>query len=85
MITDAGMEAYRGEYIVIWKDAPGQQISTLVDANDNPVIRDASYLIANDIATVTNEAALMSVLDATDGRKIAISTTLARSTLGWDV
>lgn len=73
------------EYIVIWKDAAGQQVSTIVDAYDRPVRRDVDYLLAQDIPVLSKKEDVLTVLKHADGRKVALEPELARSTLGWDL
>lgn len=73
------------KYIVIWQDAPGQQVSTVVDGNNNPIPRDAEYLEVNGIPTFGSEDVVHSTLDLADGTKFAITPELARATLGWEV
>lgn len=73
------------EWIVIWKDSPGQQVSTTVDAHNEPVRRDAEYLQAQGIQTLEDESAVLFVLKAANGDKFAITPELARATLGWDL
>lgn len=72
-------------YIVVWKDAPGQQVSTVVDAHDVPVQRDEAYLARNNIVIYHSQDDVLETLEAATGHKFAITADLARSTLGWDV
>ena len=73
------------EFIVFWKDAPGQQVSTTVDAYNNPVRRDAENLEAQGIPVLRKKDDVLSILNRADGTKVAIAPDLARSTLGWDI
>ena len=73
------------EYIVVWKEAPGQQVSTVVDAHDAPVRRDVDYLLAQEIPVVGDSRTALQVLEKADGRKIALEPETARSALGWDL
>lgn len=72
-------------YIVIWKDQPGQQVSTVVDANNVPVARDEDYLASNDIPVVDETVEIFDTLKRADGQKIAVTYYQARQSLGWDV
>lgn len=71
-------------YIVVWKDAQGQQISTVADARGEIVQRDPEYLEQNGIPLLDGDAVL-STLDHADGYKFAITVDDARDKLGWDV
>lgn len=73
------------KYIVIWKDEPGQQVSTVVDSNNAPIKRDEEYLKTNKIELLDNEAEVFQVLSEADGEKVAVTPELARATLGWEV
>lgn len=73
------------KYVVFWKSAPGQQVSTVVDAHNQPVLRDEEYLDANDIPVLHEEELVFSALETPTGYKYAIEPELARATLGWDV
>jgi len=73
------------EYIVIWKEAPGQQVSTVVDAHDVPVRRSTAYLMAQDIPVLDDLSDVLTTLEHANGRKIAVEPELARSALGWDL
>ena len=72
-------------YIIFWKDSPGQQVSTVVDAHNQPVLRDDDYLETNDIPKLYNADHVFTVLDLAEGQRFAIEPELARVTLGWDV
>lgn len=72
-------------YIVFWKNSPGQQVSTVVDAHNQPVLRDGEYLSIHGITVLQDSDAVFSVLDEAAGDKYAVDRDLARSTLGWDV
>lgn len=72
-------------YIVFWKDAPGQQVSTVVDAENRPVQRDSEYIKQYDITVLTNEHDVLDVLSQASGRHYATTPEIARATLGWDV
>lgn len=72
-------------YLVIWKDGPGQQVSTVVDSNNEPMQRDAEYVKQQNITQASNEEAVFMFLREADGTKFAVTPELARETLGWDV
>jgi hypothetical protein len=72
-------------YIVFWKEAPGQQVSTVVDARDQVVKRDQSYLESNSITVLTDPEAALQVLEQADGTHYAVTPEVARQVLGWDV
>lgn len=73
------------DYIVIWKDAPGQQVSTVVDAHDQPARRDWEYIVNNSIPVIDNEDKVIAELAVANGEKFAVPTQVARDVLGWDV
>ena len=73
------------KYIVVWKDKPGQRISTVLDARDEIVRRDPEYLQENGIPTFGQKEVVLNVLEMADGKKFAISEEMARDVLGWDV
>ncbi len=73
------------KYIVFWKSSHGQQVSTVVDAHNQPVLRDDDYLDTNDIPELTNPELVFTALDLAEGSRYAITPELARETLGWDV
>lgn len=73
------------EYIVFWKDAPGQQVSTVIDANQEPVRRDEDYVHVNDIEVLDNDEQVIVALSEADGKKYAVEPQVARRVLGWDV
>jgi hypothetical protein len=73
------------DYIVFWKDAPGQQVSTTVDAYNNPVRRDYEYIKAQNIGIATSKDSILTILKRADGTKIAAEPVLAREALGWDI
>lgn len=73
------------EFIIFWKDHPGQQVSTVVDAHNQPVARDTSYLDTNGICLLEHESDVLDALNAASGVKYAVTRDLARKTLGWDV
>lgn len=72
-------------YIVFWKDAPGQQVYTVVDAEDRLVERDDDYIETNSIKRLDSEEDVLMALANASGDKYAITRELARNTLGWDV
>jgi hypothetical protein len=73
------------DYIVIWKDAPGQQVATIADAVDQPVLRDEAYVATQGIVILRDEESVLDALRAADGTKYAVTPALAQQTLGWDV
>lgn len=73
------------EYIVFWKDAPGQQVHTVVDTNNEPVRRDEEYLRLNKIPILDSDEDVLSALAAAEGDKYAVAPIVARRTLGWNV
>ncbi len=73
------------KYVVFWKTAPGQQVTTVVDAHNQPVLRDEEYLETNDISICASPSVVFTVLDLASGEKYAVRPELARATLGWDV
>lgn len=73
------------KYIVFWKSAPGRQASTVVDAHNQPVLRDEEYLDTNDIPELRNADLVFLALNQASGDKYAVTPELARATLGWDV
>lgn len=73
------------EYIVFWKEAPGQQVTTVVDAHSNPATRDDEYVESNGVPVLDDEDGVFAALDRADGTHYAITPELARQTLGWDV
>lgn len=72
-------------YIVIWKDGPGQQVSTVVDSNNEPMQRDQEWLNSNNIPEAQDKDTVFSILADADGTKFAVTPDLARATLGWDL
>jgi hypothetical protein len=72
-------------YIVFWKDAPGQQVSTIVDAENHPIQRDSEYIMQQNITVLTNGFDVLEALSRADGRHYATTPEIARATLGWDV
>jgi hypothetical protein len=73
------------KYIVFWKSKPGQQVTTVVDAHNQPVLRDDEYLKTNDITVLDDSDTVFMVLKQAHGDKYAVEPELARATLGWDV
>lgn len=73
------------QYVVFWKSRPGQQVSTVVDAHNQPVLRDAEYVATNDITVLDTPDEVFQVLSEAAGEKVAVEPQLARATLGWDV
>lgn len=73
------------DFIVIWKDRPGQQVSTVVDAHNNPVIRNAEYLSTQGISILEHKEDVLNVLSTADGYKYGITRELANDVLGWQV
>lgn len=73
------------KYIVFWKSNPGQQVTTVVDAHNQPVLRDVDYLEINDITVLDDTDQVFMVLRQAQGDKYAVEPKLARATLGWDV
>lgn len=73
------------KYVVFWKSRPGQQVSTVVDAHNQPVLRDEAYLSTNDILVLDDAGEVFQVLSENTGEKVAVTPELARATLGWDV
>lgn len=73
------------EYIVFWKDAPGQQVHTVVDSRNEPVRRDEEYVAANDIPVLDDTVQVLNALADADGKHYATTVVVARRTLGWDV
>ena len=73
------------KYIVFWKSRPGQQVSTVVDAHNQPVLRDDEYIETNDIRVIENADHVFIALEQASGIKYAVEPELARATLGWDV
>lgn len=73
------------EYIVFWKDAPGQQVSTVFDAVDDFVRRDEAYVKANGIPVLSTVTEVLNVLSDADGHKYAVTPELATQTLGWEL
>lgn len=73
------------QYIVFWKSKPGQQVSTVVDAHNQPVLRDEEYLKTNDILVLDSSDEVFQILSEAAGEKVAVEPALARVTLGWDV
>jgi hypothetical protein len=73
------------EYIVFWKDAPGQQVSTVVDAREQIVRRDAAYIESNSITILDDDEVTLHALEDADGTHYAITPEIARRVLGWDV
>lgn len=73
------------KYIVFWKSQSGQQVSTIVDAHNQPVLRDEDYLKTNDIDVLDTPEEVFQILSEADGEKVAVQPELARITLGWDV
>ena len=73
------------KYIVFWKSTPGQRVSTIVDAHNQPVLRDPDYLETNGITILDDTDQIFMVLEQARGDKYAVEPELARATLGWDV
>lgn len=73
------------KYIVFWKSTPGRQATTVVDAHNQPVLRDEDYLKTNDILVLDTPDEVFQILSEADGEKVAVEPKLARATLGWDV
>lgn len=73
------------KWIVVWKEAPGPRVSTVVDAFDEPVQRDEAYLDAQKIPVLDDPDEVLRVLKRGDGCKIAITPEHARAMLGWDL
>lgn len=73
------------KYVVFWKSAPGRQATTVVDAHNQPVLRDEEYLKTNDILVLETRDEVFQILSEADGEKVAVEPQLARATLGWDV
>ena len=73
------------KYIVFWKSNPGQQVTTVVDAHNQPVLRDVDYLEINDITVLDDTDPVFMVLRQAQGDTYAVEPKLARATLGWDV
>lgn len=73
------------DYIIFWKDAPGQQVSTTVDAHNQCVFRDDDYVTINDIKVLKQDYQVFLALDAATGEKFAVTPEMAQRTLGWDV
>lgn len=72
--------------VVVWKDKPGQLVSTMRTPEGVIVTRDARSLRETGGYTfVTSEDKLLSLLEQVDGTKIAVPAELARDVLGWDV
>jgi hypothetical protein len=72
-------------YIVFWKTTPGQQVTTVVDAHNQPVLRDEDYLEKNGIEKLDAPGEVFQILSEADGEKVAARPELVRATLGWDV
>lgn len=73
------------KYIVIWKNGPGQQVSTVVDGHNAPVLREVEYLEKQHIGILENKEAVFAHLAVANATKAAITPELARETLGWDI
>lgn len=73
------------DYIVFWKTDPGQQVSTIADAHNQPVRRDLTYVQTNDIPILSDEGQVFTALELANGERYAVSPDLARETLGWDL
>lgn len=73
------------KYIIFWKDAPGQQVHTVVDVDNKPVLRDDEYVATHDIKPLDSEEDVLRALNEASGDKFAVAPELARATLGWDV
>lgn len=72
-------------YIIFWKDAPGQQVNTVVDATNAPVLRDDDYVVLHGVQRLRTEEEVLRALEEESGEKFAVAPELARVTLGWDV
>jgi hypothetical protein len=72
-------------YIVFWKTTHGQQVTTVVDAHNQPVLRDRDYLEKNGIEKLVAAEEVFAVLSDANGEKVAARPELVRATLGWDV
>ena len=57
------------KYIVFWKSNPGQQVTTVVDAHNQPVLRDVDYLEINDITVLDDTDQVFMVLRQAQGDK----------------
>lgn len=73
------------KYIVVWRDTPGQRVSTVVDADNDPVVRDADYVTTHNLSVIEDEDAVLTALDSFVGQKFAVPAGVARTALGWDV
>lgn len=73
------------DYVIIWKDRPGQQVGTVVDTAGNPVVRTAKYVTVNNYPVAEGADTIYSTLEEADGTKFAVSVANAREVLGWEV
>lgn len=73
------------QYVVFWKDAPGQQINTVVDAHGDVVTRESEYVKTNNITVLEHDDEIVDVINHPDGTKYAVTPDLAREVLGWEV
>lgn len=73
------------DMIVVWRDTPGQQVSTVADAENRPLVRDVAYVEQNQLQVLTKPEELIDALARADGVKFAVPVDTVRAALGWDI